>query len=115
MENDDSVAAELVSFMSDKLWGVSIPEDTSTGEDGISGKYYVLEYGDCDFTRGVDLLSTKEALQGQPKSLVLMQDGSIGRYDFENQVGMVLQIRKVTPEEKTRVTESYRQWKNNNE
>lgn len=110
------ILPELSDYMADKLWiGIVEDDDMPAAEKGLSGEYYILEFGDWDFTRDHDVSRMNEALQGQPKSLVLMQDDSIGRYDFENQVGMELQIRKVTPEEKTRVTESYRQWKNNNE
>ena len=110
------ILPELSDFMADKLWiGIVEEDDMTAAEKGLSGEYYILEFGEWDFTRDLDVSRMNEALQGQPKSLLLMQNDSIGRYDFENQVGMELQIRKVTPEEKTRVTESYRQWKNNNE
>ena len=114
-KSDQTVMTELFGFMANKLWFGSITgEDTPAAEKGLSGEYYILEFGDWNFTRDYDLLSANKTLQGQPKSLVIMQADDIERYDFENRIGMQLSLRKVTLEEKARAVEAYRRWKSEN-
>lgn len=108
------VLPELSDFMADKLWiGIVEEDDMAATEKGLSGEYYILEFGDWNFTRDYDAACMNETLQGQPKSLLLMQNDSIGRYHFENGVNLQFSLRKVGAQEKTRVEEAYRHWKNN--
>ncbi len=74
------ILPELTDYMADKLWiGIVEDDDMPAAEKGLSGEYYILEFGDWNFTRDYDASCMNEALQGQPKSLLLMQNDSIGR------------------------------------
>ena len=114
-ERGIAAATEISDFMADKLYiGRVLDGDTAASRHGLSGDYYVLELSGWNFLNDYDLRKSFEALDGQPKSLVLMQGDKINRYNFENRLGMNFLLRKVTPEEKARVVEAYRRWKENN-
>lgn len=114
-ERERAYVAEIPNFMADKLYiGRILDGDTAASRHGLSGDYYVLELSGWDFLNDYDLRKSFESLDGQPKSLVLMHGDNINRYNFENRVGMNFLLRRVTQEEKARVVEAYRRWKENN-
>ena len=115
-ERERAYVAEIPNFMADKLYiGRILDGDTAASRHGLSGDYYVLELSGWDFLNDYDLRKSFESLDGQPKSLVLMQGDNINRYNFENQVGMNFLLRRVTQEEKAWVVEAYRLWKESEE
>lgn len=107
-------AREAEAFMADKVWiGTVAGEDSLAAAQGLTGEYVVLELSGHNFIDGneYDLLSAFEALEGQPKSLVLMRGGEILCHDFSDGIGMDFYILRGTPELKAEVIEAYRQWK----
>lgn len=115
-ETDSTANAEISRFMADKIWAGDKPrEGTPAYEKGISQGFVILEFAEWNFMSDKGLYEVTHRYQGQPKSLVIMQGDNIDRYDFEDNLGMNFEMRKVTPEEKARVVEAYRRWKENNE
>lgn len=115
-ETDSTANTEISRFMADKIWAGDTPrEGTAAYEKGISQEFVILEFADWNFMSDKDLSGVNYKYLGQPKSLVIMQGDNIDRYDFEDRIGMSFGIVKVTLEEKARIVEAYRRWKENNE
>ena len=102
---------KISEFMRDKVWIGSVAEDSPAAAKGLTGEYYVLEFGDWKYDKDWDLLTCVSALQGKPKAVTLMKNGKVSRHDFDNEIGIVFGINKILPEEKENLTMIYEQWK----
>lgn len=114
VKDNDAYKDTVMDFLSDKVWtGLVADSGTPAGEKGMSGEYYILEFGDWNCIDNYDLLAKNAELTGKPKAVVVMRDASIMKHEFENRLGMQFLLKKVSPEEKRRVTTLYNQWKRN--
>lgn len=110
---DSRVLLEIEEFMADKVWICTVVDAESPAARGLTGDYVVLEFCGRSYVDGgeFDLLSAVEALEGQPKSLLLMDGDGIHCHEFTDAAGLDLYIVAGAPELKAEVIEAYRQWK----
>ena len=99
-------------FTSERVFvGTIAPGDTPAGQQGMSGEYVILEFGDWNIDSESSLLVKNEELRGKPKTVTVMQDGTISQHHFENTIGMQLSYKKVGKAERERIVAEYHKWK----
>ena len=92
-----------------------VGDDTPAAKYGLAGEYVLLEYAGWNQDCSMNLFDKNAELKGKPKSLLLMKDGLIKRYHFENTIGARLGLKYVGKEERLQVNAAYRKWKKENE
>ena len=103
---------EFEDFMSEYSFTIDIvEEETPASVQGMSGQYYLLEFGDWNFLSTKNLFDKNTELQGKPKDIVVMKDGAITKYHFEDKIGCQIGIKYVGKEEKQHIVELYNTWK----
>ena len=113
LSKSDELKDKYNDFISEWAFTATIVgEDTPAGKQGMSGEYYLLEFGDWNMESETNLFNVNESLRGQPKDITVMKDGKISRHHFENTIGAALGMKFVGKEEKQRILESYHNWKN---
>ena len=110
--NQAVTEGHTATFLADKVFTATVTgEDTPAAQQGMSGEYILLEFGDWTQDSPTSLFDKNNALRGQPKDIVVIKDGVINRYHFENVIGVQLGIKQVGTEEKSLISEQYRQCK----
>ena len=92
-----------------------VADDTPAAKHGLAGEYLLLEYAGWNQDCSMNLFDKNAELKGEPKPLLLMKDGVIKRYQFENTIGVKLGLKYVGKEERQQVNDAYRKWKKENE
>ena len=87
--------------------------NTPANEQGMSGEFIVLEFGDWNIESKVSLFDKSEELRGKPKTITVMQGDIIRHHHFEDKIGVQLNLKKVGKEEKQRIISEYKKWKSN--
>lgn len=87
--------------------------NTPANEQGMSGEFIVLEFGDWNIESKVSLFDKIEELRGKPKTITVMQGDIIRHHHFEDKIGVQLNLKKVGKEEKQRIISEYKKWKSN--
>lgn len=99
-------------FASERVFvGNILPGDTPAGQQGMSGEYVILDFGDWNIDSESSLLDKNEELRSKPKTITVMQGGKISQYHFENTIGMQFSYKKVGKAERERIVAEYRKWK----
>lgn len=107
---------EYESFMSDKAFTVTIMVgDSIVVEEYIRDEYYLLEFADWTIDSRENLYEKEEVLQGKAKNIVVMKDGVIEQHHYEGQAEMQLSLKIIGKEEKEKIMETYKKWKEENE
>ena len=107
---------EYSLFISDKIFIATVLSDYFTAsQQSMNGEYYLLEYSDWNFETTIDLVEKNNELRDKPKDIVLMKDGVITKYHFENTIGLQLGLKFISKEEKQKIIEIYHQWKEKQE
>ena len=89
--------------------------DTPARQQGMSGEYIVLEYVDYwTIKDATSLLDKNNEMRGKPKDIVVMKDGTISLYHFENIIGMQIGLKQIGKAEKDRIIKAYEDWKAKN-
>lgn len=81
---------------------------------GMSGDYVLLEYcgwSDADVNSVFD--KGKE-MDGKPKDIVVLKDGVVAGFHFEDKMGIEISIRSLASGEREHINQSYEQWKREN-
>ncbi len=87
------------------------PEDNpSVQTGGMSGEYYLLEFGDWKQDGNYSLLKRTDELEGKQKAVV-MREGTIFQYDLENSQKVFWGVKYVGEAEKARINAAYKEWK----
>ena len=109
----DSVMVRYQQFLSETAVIAIIPGgvDTPAVKLGMSGIYYILEYGQWNISDNSSFFNEFIRLQGKPRNVVFLKDGKIETHYFENTIGGNFMMRYVTPEEKKAITEVYNNMK----
>ena len=71
----------------------------------------MFELGDWCINDTISMFDVSEGLKGKPKSIVVMQDGVISQYHFEDAIGVMYDLKYVGQNEKKRITKAYMKWK----
>ena len=94
----------------------TIAYDTPAYTAGMTGESVVLEFADwtiesenniVDFGLFREYITTKD----EPKTIVVMKDGVISQYHFENTIGVQIGYKYVGEQEKQRILKAYKEWK----
>ena len=110
-----SKGVELTGFS--EFTGPRVFTATTAGSEtpalkaGMSGEYYVLEFADWTIDSESSLYEKNEEMRGNPISIVVMKDGIISQYHFENTIGVQLGYKYVGEQEKQRILKAYKEWK----
>ena len=91
-----------------------IKGDTPASQQGMSGEYILLEFADWNQDSSTSLFEKNNELRGKPKDILVMKDGHIKQYHFENAIGAQLGVKYVGKEEKQRINKAYEEWKKQN-
>lgn len=85
--------------------------DTPAKQKGMDGEYIMFELGDWCINDTISMFDVSEELKGKSKSIVVMQDGVISQYHFEDAIGVMYDLKYVGQNEKKRITKAYMKWK----
>ena len=112
----DSIIARYQQLQSETAVIAIIPGgiDTPAAKLGMSGIYFILEYGKWNIEKTDSFFEEFMQLQGKPRNVVFMQNGKIETHHFEKSIGGNFMMRYVTPEEKTAIIETYKTFKKSN-
>ena len=103
---------DLQKFLSTHAFTATIIDgDTPARQQGLSGEYILLEFADWTQNSAISLFDKNDELRGKPKDIVVLKDGVIRQYHFENIIGTRLGIKEVSKEERLRINEIYDRWK----
>ena len=103
------------NFLSTHAFTATIIDgDTPARQQGLSGEYILLEFADWTQNSVISLFDKSDEMRGKPKDIVVLKDGIINQYHFENAIGVELGIKEVSKEERLRINEIYERWKKEN-
>ena len=94
--------------------GTVVDDDCAARQQGMDGSYIILELDTWTVGDEINYFSILQALQGKPKTLVVLKDDVVSRHHFENFIGISNKRKHVGKEEKQRIVDLYQQWKENN-
>jgi hypothetical protein len=86
-------------------------EDIPTKSQGMKGEYLLLEFGDWNITSRTSLFKNITKMKDKSKDIVVMQDDTISKYHFNNEIGAYFDLKYVGEEEKRQIITSYKEWK----
>ena len=102
---------DITDFITDHCFTATIVEgDTPASQQGMSGEYILLEFADWNQDSPSSLFDKNKELQGKPKYILVMKDGTIEQHYFENTIGVKLEVRYVGIEERQRINKAYEEW-----
>lgn len=109
----DSIVARYQQFQSGTAVIAIIPGgvDTPAAKLGMSGIYFILEYGDWHIDKNDSFFDEFIRLQGKPRSVVFLKNDNIETHYFENTIGGNFMMRYVSSEEKNAIIETYKNMK----
>lgn len=101
-------------FLSDKIFTATVLSDRETpaAKRGMAGEYVLLEFGDWKFDSALNVYDVNADLTGKPKSILVMKDDKVKRYDFEDSIGIVIEIKTADKTERERILTRYKSLNN---
>ena len=106
---------KLKAFMADHCLVATVSKgDNPAVAQGMSGEYVVLEFARWNQESTISLFDMADELRQSPKDLVLWKDGVISCCHFENRLGLFLDVKQLTKEEKQKINKAYKLWKEQN-
>lgn len=84
-------------------------EESPAKRQGMKGEYFILEYGEWNIGISTSLFKKNIEIKGKP--IVVMQDGIISKYHFDNIIGAYFDLKFVGQEEKQHIITMYKEWK----
>ena len=112
MKESEGYEAGYEEFMSDKTFVMTIlGEDTPAAKQGMVGKYYLLEFAGWMLDDKRNLLETNDEMRGKPKDIVVMKDGEILEYHFEDAIGCQFGIEYIGKDKKKEIVRKYYEWR----
>ncbi len=101
----------LQQFLTNHFFSVSVGDGGPAQQQGMSGEYVLLEFGDWTEDSYVSLFDKSEEMKGKPKDIVVLKDGVISKHHFEDVMGVQLGVKEITKEERERINQLYKTWK----
>ena len=77
----------------------------------MTGEYVLLEFADWNQDCGFSLFDKADEMRQQPKDIVVLKDGVVSRYHFENKLGITFGVKTVDKEMKQQINQAYQAWK----
>ena len=112
LKTSQSYIQPYEDFISEIAFTVTIvSDDTTAADQGMSGEYYLLEFGNWSQNSFDSLYEKNTELKGKPKDILVMKDGNISEHHFEDTTGVYIGLKYVGKEEKTAISEAYKKWK----
>lgn len=109
---DAAYGAAWQQFRDSCMWvGRIVDGDSPAAAQGMSGTYFILEFGPWKCTGAEDLTDTNNALRGKPKDIVVLKDGTVSAHHFDTNIGMFLTPMRVSAAQREQVMALYRKWK----
>jgi len=106
---------DMAIFLADHCFEVTVVgNDSPASKLGMSGNYVLLQYCDWKEDDPISLFDKAKEYQGKPKDLVVLKDGKISRYHFEDKMGLDMHMKQITTEEREQINQLYRKWKKKN-
>ena len=103
---------KLKSFMADHCLVARVASGNNPAVDqGMSGEYILLEFADWNLESTGSLFDKADELRQSPKDIVVMKDGIISRYHFENRMGLSFDVKAMAKDEKQKINQAYKKWK----
>ena len=110
-----SIANHTVkTFCEDMCFTATVISGTPASQQGMSGEYILLEYADWNQNSSTSVFDKNNELRGKPKDILVLKDGQITQYHFENTIGVQIEVKYVGKEEKQRINKTYIDWKKQN-
>ena len=88
--------------------------DTPARQQGMEGEYILLEFADWNQNSTTSLFSKNKELRGKPVDILVLKNGIITQYHFENTIGAQFRLKYVGKEERQRINKAYEDWKSKN-
>ena len=85
--------------------------DTPAAKLGMSGIYFILEYGEWNVCKSDSFFDEFIRLQGKPRSVIFLKNDNVETHYFENTIGGNFMMRYVSSEEKNAIIETYKNMK----
>ena len=112
LKSSKSYITQYEDFISEIAFTVTVTsEDTPAADQGMSGEYYLLEFGNWSQNSFDSLYEKNTELKGKPKDILVMKDGNISEHHFEDTIGVAIGLKYVGKEEKAAISEAYKKWK----
>ncbi len=106
---------KLKGFLADHCFIITVNsgENAATAR-GMSGEYVLLEFADWTPESEFSIVRRANELKNDPKDVVVMQDGIVKSYHFEDRLGLTFGIKSINKQEKQQINQAYQQWKTQN-
>ena len=105
----------MTDFLSGHAFIITVSEgDTPAKQQGMFGEYYILEFADWTQDCMTSLFDKNEEMRGKPKDILVMKDGVVRQYHFENAIGVNFGVKEIDPDERMRINMAYKDWKEHN-
>jgi tetratricopeptide (TPR) repeat protein len=105
-------SGDMGGFLTEHVFTATVVDgDTPARQRGMEGEYNLLEFSDWNQDSNTSLFDKNEELRGKPKDIVVMKDGVISRHHFENTIGVQFGIKPISKEERKKIDEAYKKWK----
>jgi len=112
LKDDSTVTQDFDDFMSDKMHVLTVVDGGPAASQGMTGDYYILEFGDWHVGDRQSLFDKNAELKGKAKRIVTMKDGKIYVNHFQDQMGTQLgEIKNIGRDSKQNIVNLYNQWK----
>lgn len=101
-------------FMADKHLTCTVMDGGAAAGHGLKGEYSLLRWCDWDIDNegSKSYTATFKEFADKPKQIVVMQNGKIEQYDFEEtKLGVMNVVKFITPKEKQAIIKAYKTWK----
>ena len=99
-------------FISEIAFTVTVvSDDTLAADQGMSGEYHLLEFGDWTQNSFDSIYEKNTELKGKLIDILVMKDGNISEHHFEDTIGAAIGLKYVGKEEKAAISEAYEKWK----
>lgn len=112
-KNTDIIIDSMRDFLS-SITPVMIvtSKETPAGKAGWIGTYDILHYNDWDFADNpAEFFIYNSSQQNNPKDVIIFKDGQFYAHHFEHKLGCMISVRTITPEERAKLTKSYKKRK----
>ena len=102
---------KLQDFLLGHCLSATVGDGGPAQQQGMSGEYVLLEFGDWTEDSYVSLFDKSEEMKGKPKDIVVLKNGVISKHHFEDVMGVQLGVKEITHEERERINQLYKAWK----
>ena len=106
---------DIEAFLKNHCFTATVADgDTPAKQQNMKGEYILLKFADWTENSLSSLFVKSKDFQGKSKDIVVLKDGIITRYHFENAIGVHLGIKPIAKEEREHINQLYEQWKREN-